>query len=136
MKICFPTASDQGIDGIVFGHFGSAPHFVIVDTETEESESVENCDSLAPHAGCNPFKALIHRQLDGIIVGGLGDGMLEMLNMGGFRVYQAESESIRQNVELFRENELCELQIQSSAEAGMCSGADAEHGCSHHGHDH
>ncbi len=136
MKICFPTATKQGIDGTVFGHFGSAPHFVIVDTETEVTESVDNCDGLAPHAGCNPFKALFHRQLDGLIVGGLGDGMLEMLNMGGHRVYQAESESIRENIELFKQNSLCELQTQQSAEAGMCSGTDAEHGCSHSGHDH
>ncbi len=136
MKICFPTVTNQGIDGTVFGHFGSAPHFVIVDTETEEAEFVDNCDSLAPHAGCNPFMALFNRQLDGVIVGGLGDGMLEMLNMGGYRVYQAESESIRENVELFKQNSLCELQMQLSAEAGLCSGADAEHGCNHSGHDH
>ncbi len=136
MKICFPTATCEGIDGAIFGHFGSAPHFVIVDTETEETESVDNCDSFAPHDGCNPFKALFHRELDGVVVSGLGDSMLDMLNMGGFRVYQAESESIRENVELFKQNALYELQKQFSAEAGTCSGEDAEHGCSHSGHDH
>lgn len=136
MKICFPTATCQGIDGTIFGHFGSAPHFVIVDTDTGETESVDNCDSLDPYAGCNPFKALFNRQLDGIVVSGLGDGMLDMLNMGGYRVYQAESESIKENVDLFKQNDLFELEKQFSEEAGMCSGEDENHGCSHSGHDH
>ena len=34
MKVCFPTETLQGLDSRVYGHFGSAPGFVIVDTGT------------------------------------------------------------------------------------------------------
>ena len=29
MKMCFPVESDQGLESKVFGHFGSAPVFVV-----------------------------------------------------------------------------------------------------------
>ncbi|RME41495.1 MAG: diguanylate cyclase, partial [Deltaproteobacteria bacterium] len=36
MKVCFPVNNDQGLESEVYGHFGSAPAFVVVDTESHE----------------------------------------------------------------------------------------------------
>ena len=44
MKICFPIGNSKGIDSIVFGHFGSAPGFLIVDTENMHTEEIRNGD--------------------------------------------------------------------------------------------
>ena len=33
MKVCFPVEKNEGINSVVYGHFGSAPAFVMVDTE-------------------------------------------------------------------------------------------------------
>ena len=33
MKICFPVEKDEGIESQVYNHFGSAPVFIMVDTE-------------------------------------------------------------------------------------------------------
>ena len=33
MKIAFPTRDNKGMESPVFGHFGSAPHFLIVDSD-------------------------------------------------------------------------------------------------------
>ena len=35
MKVGFAVQSDQGIESKVYDHFGSAPAFIIVDTETK-----------------------------------------------------------------------------------------------------
>ncbi len=31
MKICFPVEQHEGLESQVYGHFGSAPSFVVVD---------------------------------------------------------------------------------------------------------
>jgi predicted Fe-Mo cluster-binding NifX family protein len=131
MKVCFPVIADQGLQSTIYGHFASAPLFLEVDTDTGQASSIPNCDKSNPEAGCNPFKALTGRQLDGVIVGGVGDNLLDMLNMMGFRVYEAQTESIVENVELFGKQELPEIKKQNSAEAGRCAGVSGEHGCNH-----
>ncbi len=42
MKICIPTANNQGLEATVFHHFGSAPFFTMVDTGTGQSKIVRN----------------------------------------------------------------------------------------------
>ena len=44
MKIAFPTQENNGMESRVYGHFGSAQYFVLVDTEEDSSETVENPD--------------------------------------------------------------------------------------------
>ena len=131
MRVCFPVLTDQGLQSTIYGHFTSAPLFLEVDTDTGETSVIANCDKHHPDAGCNPFRALTGRQLDGVIVGGVGDNLLELLNMMGFRVYEAQTASVEENVELFGKQELPELQKQNSVEAGRCAGIDGGHACSH-----
>jgi len=104
---------------------------MILDTDTGEAVSVPNCNELNPEAGCDPFKALINKEMDGVVVAGIGDGFLEMLNMMGARVYQARSESIKESVELVCKNELDVLEMQHSAEAGVCDDVEESSGCDH-----
>jgi predicted Fe-Mo cluster-binding NifX family protein len=131
MKVCFPVVKDAGLQSPVYGHFTSAPFFLEVDADTGETSAIANCDASAPEAGCNPFKALANRRLDGVIVEGVGDGMLEMLNMLGYRVYEARTASIQENIDLFLRQELPEAQKMNSAEAGRCGDASEESGCDH-----
>ena len=131
MKVCFPVVKDEGLTSQIYGHFASAPQFMLVDTETKESSAIPNHDKSNPEAGCNPFKALVGRQLDGVVVGGIGDNLLAMLNMLGFSVYEAHSESVWGNVELFDRQELQDVKQQFSAEAGRCEDEDGSGGCDH-----
>lgn len=131
MKVCFPVVADEGLNSSLFGHFGSTPLFAIVDTETDDVNTIGNCDLLEPDAGCNPFKALVNVHVDCVIVGGIGDGFLKMLNTFGMKVYQAQSLSVKKNVELFKQDALDELELVNSALEGMCSDDDGEDKCSH-----
>ncbi|MHC1698621.1 MAG: NifB/NifX family molybdenum-iron cluster-binding protein [Geobacteraceae bacterium] len=131
MKVCFPVIANQGLQSTIYGHFASAPLFLEVDADTGEVSSIPNCDRSDPDAGSNPFKALLGRQLDGVIVSGVGDGMLQILNMMGFRVFEAETESLQMNVELFKKNELPEVVVQNSEGAGNCADVEVGHQCSH-----
>jgi predicted Fe-Mo cluster-binding NifX family protein len=132
MKLCFPVVKDEGWESEIYGHFASAPLFVIVDTDTRKSSAVANCDQASPYAGCNPFSALKGQELSGIVVGGIGDESLRVMNLCGFKVYQAQSAAVSENIARFTEGGLEELAVQQSHLEGRCSGGEGAHQCSHH----
>ena len=130
MKIGFPVVTDEGVESTIYGHFASAPLFLIIDTHTGESSVIANCDPANPYGGCNPFSALKGERLDGIVVGGIGDESVRVMNMCGFRVYQAHSPAVAHNLPLFEEKGLEEVTVQQSHLEGRCSGGSGQ-GCSH-----
>jgi len=125
MKICFPIETLQGVNSPVYGHFGSAPGFVIVDTQTTGVEEIKNSDLHHAHGMCQPLKALGGRQVDAVVVAGIGMGALMKLRAQGVRVYRAIRGTVQQNIDLIRDSKLPQFEEQFS-----CS----EHtrgGCAH-----
>jgi predicted Fe-Mo cluster-binding NifX family protein len=131
MKVCFPVIADAGMESTIYGHFASAPFFTIIDTETLQGSVIANCDPAHPYAGCNPFSALTGQHLDGIIVGGIGDDSLRVMNMCGFTVHQAISASVAENVALFTRGTLQEMAVMQSHLEGRCSTDESGCNCSH-----
>jgi predicted Fe-Mo cluster-binding NifX family protein len=139
MKVCFPISEDFGVKSTVYGHFNSAPFFLVVDTDTKETLTIANCDPKNPLAGCDPFSALKVYNIDGIIAGCMGDSALQAMNLCGFRVFEAESENLIENMELFKQEKLQESVVQNSAAEGRCSDGESSsgEGCGHdHDHEH
>ena len=126
MKVCFPVQLDQGLESQVFGHFGSAPGFVVVDLITNEITAINNSDQIHEHGACNPVAGLGGHQVDAIVVGGIGGGALHKLNASGLRVFQARAGTIAENVLLFKANELPEYMPGHT-----CGGHGHSNGCSH-----
>lgn len=141
MKVCFPISENLGINSGIYGHFSSAPFYLIVDTETRETKTVANCDPHEPFMGCNPFAALKACDFDGIIAGGMGDNALQAMHLCGHRVFEAHSENLLENMQLFQREELEESVVLNSACEGRCSddegsGHDSNTGSCDHGHEH
>jgi predicted Fe-Mo cluster-binding NifX family protein len=126
MKICFPVQEDSGFDSSVYNHFGSAPIFVVVDTETNGISSIHNRDQHHAHGACNPMKALNDQRVDAIVVGGIGAGALTRLNQMGIAVHRSKAETVRENISLFASQNLPLLTIQ-----GCCGGHSEDGGCAH-----
>lgn len=126
MKICFPVAIDSGIDSEVYGHFGSAPAFVIVDRETEGVTAIENSDQSHAHGKCSPIKALGGREIDCVVVGGIGMGALTKLNASGIKVYRAMARTVSENLSLLKSGGLPEF-----APGLICRGHSHGGGCAH-----
>ena len=110
MKIAFPVVENKGMDSDVHGHFGSAPHFVFVDMDTNTAESFENPDQDHQHGACNPAAALGGRAVDGVVVGGIGGGALKKLNDAGITVYRAVEGTVADNVGLIKAGNLPEFE--------------------------
>ncbi len=127
MKICFPVESDSGVESIVYGHFGSAPFFIIFDTESEEIESINNQDLGHVHGMCNPLKALNGKAVDAIIVGGIGAGAVSKLNNMGVKVYKAAVGTVARNIDFFKNDHMREITTSHACPGHSHNGG----GCSH-----
>jgi len=122
MNICVPVTEDIGIDSPVCGHFGSAPGFIVVDTESGACKSIRNMNLHHQHGMCQPLLSLAGHQIDGIVVGGIGAGALNKLLAGGIRVYLAQQPTVRDAIDAFKAGTLMEV--------------DPSMACGGHGHGH
>ncbi len=126
MKVCFPILENKGLESAVYGHFGSAPEFVVVDTVTNEFTLVSNTDKIHEHGACNPVAGLGGHKVDAIVVGGIGGGALQKLNRAGIRAFQSQEGTIAENIARFQADGLPEYMPGHT-----CGGHGASGGCSH-----
>lgn len=125
MKVCFAVQNDEGIDSTVFNHFGSAPAFIVVDTEIQKTETVQNQDRNHLHGACNPMMAMGGRSVDAVVVGGIGAGALNRLNAEGIVVYASMARTVKENLDLLGKGQLPQLSLNQA-----CQGHQG--GCGHH----
>lgn len=126
MKIAFPSTKDKGLDSAVFNHFGSAPMFIVVDSDTLATSVITNGDMHHAHGACSPMKALSGVRVDAIVVGGIGGGAINGLQRLGIRVYKATGKTVRENFELLQQNALSEMSALHA-----CQGHGNAGGCAH-----
>ena len=122
MNICVPVDADQGLASPVCAHFGSAPFFMIVNTEDGTCRAIPNRNEHHAHGMCQPLMAIQGEDIGGIVVGGIGMGALTKLMMGGLQVYQAQHPTVDATVAAFKAGHL----------RSMTPGA----ACGHHGQGH
>jgi predicted Fe-Mo cluster-binding NifX family protein len=72
MELCVPTQTREGKQAQVFEHFGSAPFFTLVDTESQSVEIVENANQHHEHGMCQPLQAIANLKVDAVGVWVLG----------------------------------------------------------------
>ena len=126
MIIAFPTHEDKGLESPVYGHFGSAPRFIIVDSERGSFEVLENGDLEHRHGRCQPLNALGGRQVDAVVVGGIGGGALSGLNAAGITAYRAVDASVAENLKLIQAGFLPVFTLDQT-----CAGHGSGEGCIH-----
>ena len=126
MKICFPVLKAEGLNSKVYGHFGSAPEFVVVETDSDTITTIRNKDQHHSHGACSPMKALDNQAIDAVVVGGIGAGALSKLNQSGIKVFHAQALTVKDNISLFKANDLREF-----AATHCCPGHGKGVGCGH-----
>lgn len=120
MKLCIPTETNEGKEARVYGHFGSAPYFTIVDTEKDAVEVIDNANQHHAHGMCQPMNALAGKQIDAVVTGGMGARAVQRLNEGGIRAYRAIPGTVADLVGQFTQGGLEEITINNAC---------AQHGC-------
>ena len=114
MKVCVPTQEDKGIHSIPYGHFGSAPYFIIHDTETGTTRTVANEHQHHAHGTCHPLTAIGREAVEAVLIRGIGQRAIQGLHATGIKVYQSVEGTVQSNVDALKEGQLAELTTQNA----------------------
>ncbi len=124
MNVCVPSADDKGMDSMAYGHFGSAPYFIMVDLQSGAAKSVANANQHHAHGACNPLAALGDSSVSAVLVGGIGRRAVEGLNSLGIKVFRSVEGTVRDNIAAMQKGALVELTVHNA-----CGGHG--NGCGH-----
>jgi predicted Fe-Mo cluster-binding NifX family protein len=122
MNICIPVDGNQGLQSSVCAHFGSAPAFMIVDTDSGSCRAIPNNNQHHGHGMCAPLQSLQGEHIDGMVVGGIGMGALNKLNAANIQVYIAAHATVGETIAAFK--------------AGALKLVQPNMACAQHGHGH
>jgi predicted Fe-Mo cluster-binding NifX family protein len=122
MQICIPVLEDRGLESPVCAHFGSAPAFLIVETDSGTCRVIANENQHHAHGMCQPLAALAGEPVEGIVVGGIGMGALMKLQAAGVAVFQAVHPTVRETVAAFTAG-----QLQPVGQEHACGGRHGHH---------
>ncbi|MFP4529203.1 MAG: NifB/NifX family molybdenum-iron cluster-binding protein [Candidatus Kapaibacterium sp.] len=109
MKICFPINTDDGIKSLVNGYFGNSPLFLIYNTQTLTSRVLTNAGRDTSTAECSPLALLTDKGIDILVVSGIGNSALKLLNDADIRVYQSQGITVGDNIEAIKSTGLPEF---------------------------
>ncbi|MPM77536.1 hypothetical protein SDC9_124542 [bioreactor metagenome] len=120
MKICVPTRDNSGIEGLVEQHFGKAPTYTIVNTETEEVQVIPNNSN---HMGGIdlPPEYLHKNGVETMLCAGIGHKALNMFESYGIQVFVGAKVTVRETLVAW--------------ETGLLKKATSENICNEHGHE-
>jgi len=124
MKILIPVAADYGLDSTVYGHFGSAPGFLLIDQAGTILESIDNQTGQHRHGHCSPLSHLAGREVDAIVVGGIGRRALFALRQAGIQVYASNNGTVQDALQ-----GLTSGQLKLVDELESCAGHGHQGGC-------
>lgn len=122
MQICIPVVENNGLRSRTSDHFGAAPFFMIVDSESQACRAVANRNQHHGHGACQPLAALRGEQVDGVVVKGIGRGALARLRGASIQVLLCDAPTV--------EGALAELG------AGRLSLVTPDTACGGHAHGH
>jgi predicted Fe-Mo cluster-binding NifX family protein len=123
MKVGFAVEVNEGLESNVYGHFGSAPAFIIFDTDLQQVLAVDNTNAHHARGACNPVMALGGNSVDAMVVGGIGPGAIMRMNELGISVYRALAATAGENMTLLLEKRLPLISLNESCQqyGGQCS---------------
>ena len=105
MKICIPTMESGGLDDMVCDHFGRAPTFTVVDTESDEVQVVKNRSEHMGGLG-KPPEHIAKTSAKILVCSGLGPRAIDMLTGFGVEVYVGATGTARDAIDAWRERKL------------------------------
>ena len=133
MKVCIPTLDSRGLDAAVAGHFGSAPVFTLVDTETGRAEILSNDEDHGDPTGCHSSGRLHRLDVEAVLCHGMGRRALERLAASGIAVFVIREASVRAAVDSLRAGRAALLTARDACVGGEGRGCEepSRHGVPH-----
>lgn len=119
MKVCIPTRDNNGMEGAIEQHFGKAPTYTILDTDSGEVFVIPN--SSDHMGGVDLPPELLHKNgVEIMLCAGLGYKAVKMFESYGIDVFVGAGGKVQDTIEAWK--------------AGQLHNASAENTCAEHDH--
>ncbi len=110
MKIAVTAEKNNGFESKVNTHFGRAPYFAVVDTETDNIELIKNeAANASGGAGISAAQLIADRGVDVLISGSVGPKAYTALSSGNIEMYIIQQGTVREAVDSFNGDKLSQL---------------------------
>ncbi len=126
MKICVPTENDTGLEAAVSGHFGRAPYFAFVDSESRKVDFVANLDAGHLRGRCRGAALAADGHPEAVLASGMGHGAFDLLRSGGARIYLTSHARLVDAVDGYLHGKAAEM-TEGEAIGHHHAGRSAEH---------
>ncbi|MFH5834513.1 NifB/NifX family molybdenum-iron cluster-binding protein [Proteiniclasticum sp. C24MP] len=109
MKIAIPV-DEKNADTGVCSSFGRTPYFLMYDTETKQSEFIENSAvESTGGAGIKAAQSIVDQKAHVLLTPRCGENAADVLTSSDVAIYQTRSASVSDNISAFLEEELSPL---------------------------
>ncbi|MHA1156867.1 MAG: NifB/NifX family molybdenum-iron cluster-binding protein [Candidatus Heimdallarchaeota archaeon] len=117
MKIAFPVMDDKKLDAAIADHFGRAPLYTVVDTETNSVSILEN---IGEHFGGQHSApvTLQNSKINVLICKALGRKAISLFNEIGIGVFITQSLLVKDALESYNKGTLTQ-----ASETDGCAGS-------------
>ena len=116
MKICLPTMNEDGLEAVISGHFGQAPFFTFVDTDSGEVTCEPNSGQHQGGPGqVTPAQLIASKGASTVICGGLGPRAVELLTGQGIQIFAGAEGTVQQALDAHGAG-----QLQEATADGAC----------------
>jgi predicted Fe-Mo cluster-binding NifX family protein len=106
MKICFTSQGDN-LDAEIDPRFGRCKYFVIVETDNQAFEAIQNPNVEAMGgAGIQSGQLMANKQVKAVLTGNVGPNAFQTLQAAGIDVITGVSGSIKDSIEKYKTGEL------------------------------
>ncbi len=105
MKLCIPTMDSGGLDDTVCDHFGRAPTFTVIDTETNEVLVVKNRSEHMGGLG-KPPEHIAKTGTEVLICSGLGPRAIDMLAEFNIKIFVGATGTVRNAIGMWKDGKL------------------------------
>lgn len=129
MRVAIPTEDERGLDSTVDQHFGRAPVYTILDTESDAVETVEN-DSHHFGGSGHPPEIVADAGVEVVLAGDIGRGAVSRFEDRGIPVFRGATGTVAEAIEDW------EAAALEQVGPDDVHGHGHEHGDHTHDHDH
>ncbi|MGB2601678.1 MAG: NifB/NifX family molybdenum-iron cluster-binding protein [Candidatus Omnitrophota bacterium] len=105
MKICI-TAQGNDLEAQVDPRFGRCQYFVITDTDTDETDVLENSNKDGMGGvGVQSGQLMAEKQVKVVLTGNVGPNAFQTLQAGGIEVITGVSGKVKEAIEKYKKGE-------------------------------
>ena len=110
MKIAI-TSTDGTLDGMVDERFGRSKKIIVIDTEANNQETIDNATNMnaSQGAGIQTAQNVVQSKAQVVISGHLGPNAFRVLSAAGIEVFTASSMTVREALESYKNGRLSKL---------------------------